>query len=139
VNWRAIGCMAAGSIVFVAIGLLGLSLATSRVGCPQAVRWNGVSYAPIGSPVATPAFDLPGEPSQLGSTFIGLATREVYGPPGWTPAAPAAGSAAVTSSGAAATSTIDQPATIAMACGDGTYQTYRLAGAVPSAAPSASP
>lgn len=122
-NWRAIGCLLAGSIIFVAVGVIGLNLAISRVGCPDGLRWGGEAYAPSGTPAPSPAFDLPGEASRLGSTFIGLATREVYGPPGSSPA-PSSGPAQ------------DQPPVIAMACGDGTFLTYRVTGPVPTAAPS---
>jgi hypothetical protein len=116
--------MTVASIVFVAIGILGLSLATSRVGCPDAVRWSGVAYDPIGTPAPSPAFDQAGTPIRLGSTFIGLATRDVYGPPGSSPAG-----------SPSATAVAGRPAAIAMACGDGTYQTYREAGPVPTATP----
>jgi hypothetical protein len=120
VSWRAIGCLASGAIVFVAIGLIGLSMATSRIGCPDGLRWGGEAYAPAGTPAPSPAFDVPGDATRLGSTFIGLATRDVYGPPG----------------ASAGSSARPQPEVIAMACGDGTYLTYRAAGAVPTATPS---
>jgi hypothetical protein len=120
VSWRAIGCLASGAIVFVAIGLIGLSMATSRVGCPDGLRWGGEAYAPAGTPAPSPAFDLPGQAARLGSTFIGLATRDVYGPPGTSPAP----------------SVPARPSVIAMACGDGTYLTYRVTGPVPTATPS---
>ncbi len=118
-NTRAIGCILAGSIVFILIGILGLNLASSRVGCPSGIRWQELTYAPEGTPRPSPVVG-EGTPVKLGSTFIGLATRSVYGPPG---------SVAV-ASGA------DRPAVIALDCGDGTFQTYTDTGAVTVPSPS---
>jgi len=114
VNRRSIGCIVMGSVVFVLIGVAGLNLASNRTGCPAGIRWEQLTYEPRGTPAPTP--DLAGEPVELGSTFIGLATRTVYGPPG---------------SGAAASGG-PRPETIALDCGDGTYQSYRLAGEMPA-------
>ncbi len=122
-NARAIGCIAAGSIVFVLIGILALNLASTRVGCPSALGWGSRSYAADGTPGPSPRVDGNGAPVSLGSTFIGLATRDVYGPPGTDPSA--AGT--------------DRPGVIALACGDGTFQTYRLVGADTTPGPSPSP
>jgi hypothetical protein len=120
VNWRAIGCIGLGSIAFVLIGILGLNVASSRIGCPDRLQWRDLSYTPTGTPAPSPQTGGSGAPAKLGSTFIGLTTRDIYGPPG----------------SSASTSSADRPTVIAMDCGDGTYLTYRQAGAVPTLRPS---
>ena len=122
-NRRAIGCMAAGAIVFILIGLAGLNLASSRIGCPDRLQWRDLSYLPTGAPAPSPQTGGAGAAVKLGSTFIGLTTRDIYGPPGSGPASSAA----------------DRPQTIAMDCGDGTYLTYRQGAVVPTVTPSPSP
>jgi len=119
-NVRAVGCIVVGAVVFILIGIAGLNLASSRVGCPTGIRWIELTYEPAGTPGPSPVAG-EGTPVKLGSTFIGLATRGVYGPAGSEPSA----------SGA------PRPAVIALDCGDGTYQTYYLTGSAP--APTASP
>jgi hypothetical protein len=114
-NWRAIGCIALGSIVFVLIGIVGLNLATSRLGCPDRIQWKDLSYRPVGAPGPSPATGL-GTAVKLGSTFVGLTTRDIYGPPGSSPS----------------TSAADRPDVIAMDCGDGTFATYRISGPAPT-------
>lgn len=112
-NWRAIGCGSLAIIAFLGIGLLGLSMAGGRVGCLAGLQWGAVTYVALGSPAAQPRLDDGGpNPVPIGSTFVGLTTRRVYGPPG-TSVAPSAA---------------DGPARIAMECGDGTYQLYRRSG-----------
>ena len=59
-----------------------------------------------------------GTPVKLGSTFIGLTTRSIYGPPG------------SSSSGSSV-----RPAQIAMDCGNGKFKSYRNAGPAPTATP----
>ena len=114
-NPRAIGCIAAGCIVFVLIGIAGLNLASSRVGCPSGIGWQDRAYAPQGTPAPSPVAG-DGDPVKLGSTFIGLTTRAVYGPAGADPSA----------------SGTDRPEVIALDCGDGTFQTYRSTGVLPT-------
>jgi hypothetical protein len=110
-NWRAIGCGVVAAAVFVGIGLLGMSFAFSRFdGCPPLLRWADRRYQPSGLPMDAPTFESSGEPVPLGSTFIGLTTRSVFGPPGSRPSTAAA----------------DRPEQIALDCGDGSFQTYRL-------------
>jgi hypothetical protein len=123
VNWRAIGCGVIGALVFIGIGIIGLNLASGRAGCPERIQWRELSYLPTGSPAPSPAFGVAGAPVKLGSTFIGLTTRDIYGPPGSRPSTLAA----------------DRPASIAMDCADGTFLTYRLSGTVPTLGPSRSP
>jgi hypothetical protein len=126
VNWRAAGCFLTGIGVFLAITLFGMSLAFSGArGCPPSLQWGDRSYEPVGPPSGQPTFEEPGEPVQLGSTFIGLTTRAVFGPPGSRPSA-AAG---------------DRPDQIALDCDDGSFQTYALARtlAPTSTDPSSSP
>ena len=49
VNWRAIGCGALAIVVFLAIGLFGMSLAFSRLeGCPDRLQWGDRAYLPAG-------------------------------------------------------------------------------------------
>ena len=108
-NFRAIGCIAAGSLAFILIGILGLNVASSRLGCPDRLQWRDLSYLPNGTPLASPSTGGTGAPVKLGVTFIGLTTRDIYGPPGSAPEA----------------SSVTRPAMIAMDCGDGTFVTYR--------------
>jgi hypothetical protein len=123
VNWRAIGCIGIGSVIFILVGLVGLNVASSRLGCPDRLQWRDLSYTPSGTPAPSPQTGAAGQAVKLGSTFIGLTTRDIYGPPGSAPSA---------SSG-------DRPPSIAMDCGDGTFLSYRQAGTVPTISPSPSP
>jgi hypothetical protein len=99
VNRRAIGCAALGVVLFVGIGLLGLSLATTRAGCSERLQWDAQGYQAEGTPAPSP---FAGSES-IGSTFFGLTTRRVYAIP----------------------SASARPERVAFECGDGTYQTYR--------------
>lgn len=123
-NWRAIGCGLLAAAVFVGIGLLGMSFAFSRFdGCPPLVRWADRRYQPSGLPSDAPSFEMPGEPVPLGSTFIGLTTRAVFGPPG----------------SRQSTAAADRPDQIALDCGDESFQTYSLTQVLtPASAPASS-
>jgi hypothetical protein len=118
VSWRAIGCIAVGSVVFILIGVIGLNVASSRLGCPDRLQWRDLSYRPVGTPAPSPSTGS-GAAVKLGTTFIGLTTRDVYGPPGSSPS----------------TSAADRPEVIAMDCGDGTFATYRVSGPAATATP----
>ncbi len=107
-NWRAIGCGGLAIVVFLAIGLYGMSLAFSRLeGCPDRLQWGDRAYLPDGTPATGPSF-AEGSPVEIGSTFIGLTTRRVWGPPGSSPSADAA----------------DRPDRIFLDCDDGSAQAY---------------
>ena len=107
-NWRAIGCGSLAIVVFVAVGLLGMSKAFEGLnGCPDRLQWGDRAYLPRGSPVAEPSF-AEGSPVEIGSTFIGLTTRKVWGPPGSSPSE---------ASG-------DRPDRIFLDCADGRAQAY---------------
>lgn len=109
-NWRAIGCGLLAAAVFVAIGLYGMSLAFSRLdGCPNLLQWGDRTYLPNGPVSASPSF-VQGSPVEIGSTFIGLTTRRVWGPPGSSPSPLAA----------------DRPDSIILDCDNGTFQAYRV-------------
>lgn len=118
-NPRAIGCIALGAVVFVLIGIAGINVASSRIGCPNRLQWGDRFYAPTGTPAPSPETGGASTPVKLGSTFIGLTTRSIFGP-----SSPGSGSPA------------PQPNVIAMDCGDGRFQTYRNAGPAPTATPS---
>jgi hypothetical protein len=121
-NWRAIGCLGAIFGTFVALGLLGMYLAfRGQTGCSANVQWADRVYLAEGTPAPSPAFDQPGPAANIGSTFFGLTTRTVYGPPGSSPSTAAA----------------DRPRIVSIDCGDGTYQTYAWDGITRS--PLASP
>ena len=108
-NWLAVGCGTLAIVVFVAVGLYGMSLAFSRLdGCPDRLQWGDRSYLPDGSPAAEPSF-AQGSPVELGSTFIGLTTRRLWGPPGSSRSEAAA----------------DRPDRIVLDCDNGTVQAYR--------------
>ena len=84
-NWRAIGCGTLAIVVFLAVGLWGMSKACDRLeGCPNRLQWGDRVYLPAASPRAEPSF-AEGSPAKIGSTFIGLTTRQVWGPPGSSP------------------------------------------------------
>jgi hypothetical protein len=115
VNWRAIGCGLLAATVFVAIGLLGMSMAFSRLeGCTDRVQWGDAAYLPVGSPTGEPSFADGGDPVEIGSTFVGLTTRRVWGPPGSVPYGSVASG-----------SVFEKPQQIILDCGDGTFQEYR--------------
>lgn len=120
-NWRAAGCLVLGITVFVGIGLLGMSIAfRSDDGCLPRLQWADRTYLPDGTPAPSPAFDRAGPATEIGSTFMGLATRRVYGPPGSSPSTDAA----------------DRPRSVALDCADGTFQTYAWDGVTRTAPPS---
>ena len=100
-NRRSIGCAVLAVVVFVGLGLLGLSMATTRAGCPGALQWEARRYDREGTPAPSPFAGS----AEIGSTFVGLTTRKAFAAPG--------GSA--------------KPVRVALECGDGTYQTYRRA------------
>ena len=112
-NWRAIGCGASAAAVFVGIGLLGMWLAfRAPEGCPATLRWAERSYEADGVATETPSLGGSVDPVEIGSTFMGLITRRVFGEAG-TPSAPTGD---------------DRPEAISVECGDGTFQTYLWTG-----------
>lgn len=122
-NWRAAGCLVLGIVVFVGIGLLGISLAfRSEAGCRPRLQWADRTYLPDGTPAPSPAFAGGGQAVEIGSTFMGLTTRSLYGPPGSSPSTEAA----------------DRPESVALDCADGTFQTYRWDGVTRTPLPAAS-
>ena len=107
---RAIGCGVLAIVVFLAVGLYGMSLAFNRLeGCPSRLQWGDRAYLPDGSPAAEPSF-AGGSPVEIGSSFFGLTTRKVWGPPGSAPSQAAA----------------DRPDRIFLDCDDGSVQAYRF-------------
>lgn len=120
-NWRAAGCAVLGIGAFLAIGLFGMSLALrTQPVCTQTVLWADRAYLAEGTPAPSPAFDGSGAAVDIGSTFIGLTTRRVFGPPGSSPS----------------TEADDRPPVVAIDCADGTFQTYRWDGLTRTPAPS---
>jgi hypothetical protein len=109
VSPRAIGCAALAGLAFVAVGVIGLSMALPSAGCPDRLQWFERAYLPDGVPAPEPSLEQ-GEPVRIGSTFIGLTTRDVYGPPGSSP--PASG---------------EMPDVLVLDCGDGSFLAYRVA------------
>jgi hypothetical protein len=122
VNGRAIGCAVLGIGAFIATGLFGMSLAFSGLeGCPDRLQYFERGYLPIGTPAPSPGF-AEGEPAEIGSTFIGLTTRRVWGPPGSEPSR----------------NREDLPDTLILDCSDGSFQTYTFQTDA-SASPKSSP
>lgn len=114
-NWRAIGCGGLATVVFLAISLWGMSKAFDRTeGCPARLQWGDQAYQAAGSPAAEPSF-ADGSPVEIGSTFTGLSTRKVWGPPG-SPPSPSAE---------------DRPDRIFLDCDDGSVQLFVAASAAP--------
>lgn len=121
-NWRAIGCLGAIFGGFLVIGLIGMNVAfRDQAGCPANLQWADRLYLADGTPAPSPAFEVGGPAVNIGSTFIGLTTRTVYGPPG-----------SARSSAAA-----DRPRTVSMDCNDGTFQTFAWDGVTRTPLPSA--
>jgi hypothetical protein len=115
VNWRAIGCGGLAIVVFLAVSLWGMSKAFDRLeGCPDHLQWGDRVYLPSGSPRPEPSF-AEGSPVKIGSTFIGLTTRQVWGPPGSSPSQSAA----------------DRPARVFLDCDDGSVQLFAVESAAP--------
>jgi hypothetical protein len=113
VNWRAAGCLLLGMATFLGVGLLGLAVAfRSEPGCPSRLQWADRTYLADGTPAPSPAFTVAGPAADIGSTFMGLTTRRVLGPPGSSPSTAAA----------------DRPESVALDCADRTFQTYRWDG-----------
>lgn len=109
-NWRAIGCGTLAIVLFVAVGLWGMSKAFDRLdGCPDRLQWGDRAYLPSGPARAEPSF-AEGSPVEIGSTFIGLTTRRVWGPPGTRPS----------------TSAADRPSRIFLDCADGTVREFAV-------------
>lgn len=106
-NWRLVGCGVLAAAVFVGLGVWALTLAMGRVGCPATLYWDDATYVAEGGPTETPEVG-DEEAARLGFTFVGVLTREVYGP-----------------EGASATAEPDErPDRLALDCGDGTFQSY---------------
>lgn len=107
-NWRAIGCGTLAIAVFLAVALWGMSKAFDRLeGCPNRLQWGDRAYLPAASPRAAPSF-AEGSPVEIGLTFIGLTTRQVWGPPGSSPSQSAG----------------DRPDRIYLDCDDGTVRLF---------------
>lgn len=122
-NWRAAGCLVVGAAAFVAVGLIGLSLAFSQAeGCPASLQWADRTYRASGTPMTSPDLG-PGAAVQIGSTFMGPTTRRVFGPPGSSPS----------------TQAEDRPDAIALDCANGTFQGYRWDGLTLPPVPSPQP
>ena len=114
-NWRAVGCGTLAIVVFVAVGLWGMSKAFDRLeGCPDRLQWGDLAYLPVGSPVAGPSF-AEGSPVEIGATFIGLTTRTMWGPPGSAPSASAS----------------DRPTQVYLDCDDGTVRLFAVGSPAP--------
>ena len=114
-NWRAIGCGTLAIVVFLAVGLWGMSKAFDRLeGCPARLQWGDGVYLRSGSHRPEPSF-AEGSPVELGSTFIGLTTRGVWGPPGSAPSQSAA----------------DRPTQIYLDCDDGSVLLFAAESAAP--------
>jgi hypothetical protein len=119
-NWRAAGCAVLGLGIFLGIGLLGMSIAfRTDPGCSRVLQWADRIYAAEGTPAPSPAFGRSGDAVEIGSTFFGLTTRRVFGPPGSSPSSEAD----------------DRPEVVALDCADGTFQTYRWDGISRTPAP----
>ena len=102
-NGRAIGCGTLAIVVFLAVGLWGMSKAFDRLeGCPDRLQWGDRVYLPAGSARPQPSF-AEGSPVEIGSTFIGLTTRKMWGPPGSAPSSSAG----------------DRPSRVYLDCDDG--------------------
>lgn len=106
-NWRLVGCGLVAAAVFVGLGVWALTLAMGRIGCPSTLYWDDATYRAEGDPTSSPEVgDV--EAVRLGVTFVGVLTRDVYGPDGTSPTAEPS----------------DRPERLALDCGDGTFQTY---------------
>jgi hypothetical protein len=124
VNWRAAGCLLVGVAGFVGLGLLAMSMTFNDPGgCPDTLQWDDRTYVASGAPASSPSLSEPGDPSEIGSTFFGLTTRRVFGPPGSSPSERAA----------------DRPSEIALDCGNGTFRSYRWEGTLQPTSPGSSP
>ncbi|MDQ5841435.1 MAG: hypothetical protein M3537_09925, partial [Chloroflexota bacterium] len=101
------------------LGLWSLRMAIGRPGCPETLLWGDRVYTAAGDPTANPVVGS-GEPVPLGSTLVGVVSREVYGPPGSAPSPKAE----------------DRPDEIALECGDGTFVSYVFTSVAPTTPPS---
>lgn len=114
-NWRAIGCGGLAIVLFLGVSLWGMSRAFDRPGgCPHRLQWGASIYLPAGSPAADPSF-AEGSPVEIGSTFTGLTTRQVWGPPG----------------SATSPSASDHPGRIFLDCDDGSVQLFAAESTAP--------
>ena len=118
-SWRAIGCAVLAAAVFIGLGILALQMAMGRPGCPPILRWDDRIYSAVNEPAELPALGS-GEPVRLGTTLVGVLSREVYGPAGSLPSPDAE----------------DRPNEIALDCGNGTFVTYAFTSLLPTAHPS---
>ena len=94
-------------------------MAIGRPGCPETLLWGDRVYTAAGDPTADPVVG-GGEPVRLGTTLVGIVSREVYGPPG-SPPSP---------------TSEDRPDEIALECGDGTFVSYEFTSVAPTTLPS---
>lgn len=85
-NWRAIGCGLLAAAVFVLIGVFGIWRALAPAGCPPEFPTQAGVWRPVGETTAAPV--LPGSDEELesaGQVGFGLATWELWVPPGTAP------------------------------------------------------
>lgn len=118
-SWRAIGCAVLAAAVFIGLGIWALQMALGRPGCPPTLRWGDRVYTAVSEPTELPALGS-GEPVRLGTTLVGVLSREVYGPAGSVPSLDVE----------------DRPDEVALECGDGTFVTYEFTSLLPTASPS---
>jgi hypothetical protein len=88
VNWRALGCGLLAAAVFVLIGVFGIWRALAPGGCPPELPTEAGVWQPVGEPADGPR--LPGVDEALepaGEVGFGLATWELWVPPGTAPSA----------------------------------------------------
>jgi len=113
VTRRTLGCGVIAAAAFIGLGLLAMSMAFSRFeGCPSRLQWGDRAYDPDAPPLPSPSFADGGQPVDIGSTLIGLTTRQVWGPPG----------------SDAPSAAYLRPSRIILDCGNGTFQEYRGSG-----------
>jgi hypothetical protein len=111
VSRRLIGCLALIGLVYLALGLFALRLATepgSQAACRGPLRWQDRTYIRLGTPAPSPEIEGVETPVAIGSTLIGLNAHRVYGPP----------------EALASGEPRPLPSRLALECGDGTFQGY---------------
>ena len=87
-NWRALGCLLLAVAVFVLVGIFGIWRAVAPAGCPPELPTEAGVWRPVGPTSSEPR--LPGAGEDLepaGEIGFGLATWELWVPPGTAPSA----------------------------------------------------
>lgn len=108
-NWRALGCGGLAALVFVAIGVLGLTRVLAPADCPPGFQFPDATFVAVGERTSEPRLASSDEELEpAGELRFGYGW-ELWLPPGTAPSA----------------SGEPLPDALVLGCPDGSFQAYR--------------